>query len=155
MKKMADTAAAPLIEKLKNDPDNPDSLAAIGDLYYDAQRYPTAIDYYQRALKARPADAAIRTDMATAYWYMGDADTAIVEFNRALAYEPNKPNTLFNLGVVKWQGKMDIQGAVTVWQKLLKTNPNYEGKEKVEELMAQAQKHAGVKPGTPARPLPQ
>jgi tetratricopeptide (TPR) repeat protein len=153
MQKMADTQAAPLLEKLKVDPNNASLLANIGNVYYDTQQYPTAIDYYQRVLKAQPANAAVRTDMATAYWYNGDADSAIVEFQKSLSYEPNKPNTLFNLGIVEWQGKMDIDKAVATWQKLLDTNPNYEGKDKVVELMAQAKKHSGVKPGTPAKPL--
>ena len=43
-----------------------------------------------------------------------------------------------NLGSVEWQGKMDIDKAVAPWQKLLDPNPNYEGKDKVLELMAQA-----------------
>ena len=153
MKKMADTQAAPLIEKLKSDPNNPELLTSVGNFYYDAQQYPIAVDYYGRALKAKPADAGVRTDMATAYWYMGNADTAIAEFNKSLTYEPNKANTLFNLGLVKWQGKMDINGAVADWEKLLATNPNYEGKDKVEEMIAQAKKHSGVKPGTAAKPL--
>jgi cytochrome c-type biogenesis protein CcmH/NrfG len=155
MKQMADTQAAPLIEKLKSDPNNPELLVGVGNYYYDAQQYQTAVDYYGRALKAKPSDAAVRTDMATAYWYMGNADTAIAEFNKALTYEPNKPNTLFNLGLVKWQGKMDINGAVADWEKLLATNPNYEGKDKVEQMIAEAKKHTGVKAGTPAKPLSQ
>jgi cytochrome c-type biogenesis protein CcmH/NrfG len=154
MQKMADTQAAPLLEKLKADPANAGTLESIGNVYYDAQQFPTAIDYYQRELKVQPADTGVRTDMATAYWYTGNADTAIAEFQKSLSYEPNKANTLFNLGVVEWQGKMDIDKAVATWQKLLDTNPNYEGKDKVLELMAQAKKHAGVKPGTPAKPLP-
>jgi cytochrome c-type biogenesis protein CcmH/NrfG len=153
MKKMADTQAGPLIEKLKADPANAELLENIGNVYYDAQQFPTAIDYYQNALTIEPANTSIRTDMATAYWYSGDADTAIVEFQKSLAYEPNKANTLFNLGIVEWQGKMEIDKALATWQKLLDTNPNYEGKDKVQELMAQAKKHAGVKPGTPAKPL--
>ena len=152
---MADAQAAPVIEKLKSDPNNPELLTSVGNFYYDAQQYQTAVDYYGRALKAKPSDAGVRTDMATAYWYMGNADTAIAEFNKALTYEPNKPNTLFNLGLVKWQGKMDINGAVADWQKLLAANPNYEGKDKVEQMIAEAKKHEGVKPGTPAKPLPQ
>jgi tetratricopeptide (TPR) repeat protein len=154
MKKMADTQAAPMIEKLKSDPNNPRLLASVGNVYYDTQQYPTAIDYYQRSLNGEPANAGVRTDMATAYWYLGNADDAIREFNKALTYEPNKPNTLFNLGVVQWQGKMDINSAVATWKKLLETNPNYENKEKVLQLIAQAQKHVGVKPGTSAKPLP-
>jgi cytochrome c-type biogenesis protein CcmH/NrfG len=155
LKMMADKQAAPLIEKLKSDPNNPDLLANIGNFYYDAQQYPIAVDYYGRALKVKPADAAVRTDMATADWYMGNADAAIAEFNKALTYEPNKPNTLFNLGLVKWQGKMDINGAVADWKKLLATSPNYEGKDKVEQMIAEAEKHSNVKPGTKAKPLPE
>ena len=153
LKAMADAQAAPLLEKLKSDPDNPDLLVSIGNFYYDAQQYPVAVEYYGRALKGKPSDASVRTDMATAYWYMGDADQAIREFNKALSYEPNKPNTLFNLGLVKWQGKMDIAGAVADWEKLLAANPNYEGKDKVEQMIAEAKKHSGVKPGTKAKPL--
>jgi|SRR5579863_495724 len=153
MQKMADTQAATLLEKLKADPDNARLLEGIGDIYYDAHLFPTAIDYYRRSLKNEPANTGARTDMATAYWYSGNADAAIEEFQKSLSYEPNKASTLFNLGIVEWQGKMDISKAVAIWQKLLDTNPNYEGKDKVEELIAQAQKHSGVKPGTPAKPL--
>jgi len=155
LKKMADVQAVPLIEKLKSDPNNAELLASIGNYYYDAQQFQIAVDYYGRALKIKPSDAAVRTDMGTAYWYMGNADTAIAEFNKALSYEPNKPNTLFNLGLVKWQGKMDVKGAIADWQKLLATNPNYEGKDKVEQMIAEAKKHEDVKPGTKAKPLPE
>ena len=152
---MADTEVGPLLEKLKTDPNNAGLLANIGNVYFDAHQFPTAIDYYQRVLKLEPANTNVRTDMATAYWYMGNADAAIAEFQKSLSYEPNKVNTLFNLGFVEWQGKMDVDKAVAAWQKLLDTNPNYEGKSKVEQMIAEAKKHAGVKPGTPAKPLPQ
>ena len=153
MQKMADTQAGPMLEQLKSDPNNAGLLASIANVYYDAQQFPTAIDYYQKALKIDPKNTSVRTDMATAYWYTGNADTAIAELQKSLSFEPNKPNTLFNLGIVEWQGKMDIDKAVATWQKLLDTNPNYEGKGKVLELIAQAKKHAGVKPGTAAKPL--
>src|SRR5579863_1230637 len=153
LQKMADTQAGPLIEQLKADPTNAALLEKIGNVYYDAQQFPTAIDYYQRALKVEPANTGVRTDMATAYWYTGNADTAIAELQKSLSYEPNKANTLFNLGIVEWQGKMDIEKATATWQKLLDTNPSYEGKDKVVELIAQAKKHSGVKPGTQAKPL--
>ncbi len=153
MQKMADTQAGPLIEKLAADPSNAVLLESIGNIYYDAQQFPTAIDYYQRALKIHPENTGVRTDMATAIWYTGNADGAIAEFQKSLSYDPNKANTLFNLGVVEWQGKMDIDKAVANWQKLLDKNPEYPEKDKVLELMAQAKKHSGVKPGTPAKSL--
>ncbi len=55
-------------------------------------------------------------------------------------------NTLLNLGLVKWQGKMDGDGAIADWQKLVTENPNYEGKVKVEQMIADVKKHAAVKP---------
>jgi cytochrome c-type biogenesis protein CcmH/NrfG len=145
LKEMADTHAAPLLDQLQSNPKNPDLLTSIGNVYYDAQQYPTAVDYYTRTLKLKPSDAAVRTDMATAYWYMGNADSAIVEFNKALVYEPTNPNTLFNLGIVKWKGKMDASGAADAWKRLLAANPNYEAKDKVEQLLAEVNKQpAGV-----------
>jgi len=152
---MADQQAKPLLAQLKSDSNNPELLSNIGNIYYDTHEYPTAIEYYQRALKLQPSNTGVRTDLATALWYTGDIDGAIGEFNKSLSYEPNKPNTLFNLGIVKWQGKMDIDGAVAAWQKLLDKNPNYEAKDKVVGLIAQAKKHVGVKPGTPGNSLPQ
>jgi cytochrome c-type biogenesis protein CcmH/NrfG len=153
MQHMADTQAAPLLERLKSDPNNVEILANVGNIYYDTQQFTSAIQYYERALQQQPSNSGVRTDMATAYWYLGNADTAIQEFNKALSYEPTKANTLFNLGMVKWQGKMDVVGAVAAWQKLLDSNPNYENKEKVVGLIAQAKKHTNVAQGAQAKPL--
>lgn len=50
---------------------------------------------------------------------------------------------------------MDVDAALASWQKLVDTNPNYEGKAKVVELMAQVRKHSGIKPGTQAKALPE
>lgn len=138
----ADAAAAPLLAKLQSDPSNPDLLVSLGNLYYDAQQYPSAIGYYTRALSLRPADPDVRTDMGTAYWYMGSADQAIIEFNRALTDRPNNPNTLFNLGLVKLQGKRDAAGAIADWKRLLATTPDYADRARVEQMIAQAEKQS-------------
>lgn len=142
MKQQADTQAAPLIEQLKAQPNNADLLTSVGNIYYDAQLYPTAIDYYQRALKAKPEDVSVRTDMGTAIWYTGNADSAIAQFDQALTFAPTNANTLFNRGLVRWQGKGDAAGAIADWKKLLASNPNYESKDKVEKMLAEAEKHA-------------
>jgi cytochrome c-type biogenesis protein CcmH/NrfG len=142
MRAMADAQAAPLIENLKAEPNNAGLLVSIGNVYYDAHQYPIAVDYYARALKLRPSDAAVRTDMATAHWFMGDADLAIAEFTRALTYAPDNPNTLFNRGLVRWQGKKDSAGAIADWEKLLVVAPHYEGKDKVKQMLADVKNHA-------------
>ncbi len=144
LKSMADNQAGPMILRLKTEPKNTDLLVNIGNLYYDAQEYPLAVDYYRRALQIKPSDAAVRTDMATAYWYLGEADTAIAEFNKALTYAPTNPSTLFNLGLVKWQGKHDSAGAIADWKKLLATNPNYEARDKVQQMLSDVEKQTAT-----------
>lgn len=147
LKAMADKQAAPLLEQLKSKPNDPGLLSQIGNMYYDAQVFPTAIEYYQKLLTVDPKNAAVRTDMATAMFYSNDLDHSIAEFDRALKDDPKNSNALFNRGIVKWQGKMDVSGAVADWELLLKQNPNYEQADKVRLYMAQAKKHANMKPG--------
>jgi tetratricopeptide (TPR) repeat protein len=136
LRRMADAQAAPLLAKLQSNPKDLGTLSSIGNLYYDAQQYATAVGYYNRALQANPSDASIRTDMATAFWYLGNVDEAIAQFNKALLYAPTNPNTLFNLGLVKWQGQHDGAGAIALWKKLLEANPNYEQKDKVLKMLS-------------------
>jgi tetratricopeptide (TPR) repeat protein len=147
LKAMADKQAAPLIEQLKAKPNDPALIAQIGNAYYDAQIFPTAIDYYQQSLSIDPKNSSVRTDLATALSYNRDFDRSIAEFDRALKDDPKNGNALFNRGIVKWQGKMDVKGAVADWETLLKQNPNYEQADKVRLYIAQAKKHANMKPG--------
>jgi cytochrome c-type biogenesis protein CcmH/NrfG len=148
LKHMADKQAEPIVAQLKNSPDDPGLLAQAGNIYYDAQQYRTAIEYYDRALRAVPKDANVRTDMGTAYFYLGDSDRAIQEFEIALKDDPKHGQTMFNMGMVQWQGKGDVSAAVATWEKLLKTVPDYPERAKVEEMLAKAKQHTAIKPGT-------
>jgi cytochrome c-type biogenesis protein CcmH/NrfG len=135
-------SVGPLLEAVNRNPSDFDSLVKLGDLYYDGQQFPNAIQYYERALAIHPENPDVRTDLGTAYWYTGNADKALAEMETSLKYKPGHPQTLFNLGWVKWQGKADAKGAVAAWQKLLKTNPDYPQKQQVEQNIAKAKEHA-------------
>ncbi|MFB3815837.1 MAG: tetratricopeptide repeat protein [Terriglobales bacterium] len=148
LKHMADKQAEPMLQQLKARPNDPTLLANLGNLYYDAQQFQDAVSHYERSLKLNPLNTNVRTDLGTAYWYLGDADRAIQEFQTALKTEPNKPNTLMNLGIVQWRGKLDAKAAVAAWQKLLATNPGFEGRSQVEQLITEAKRHGDIKPGT-------
>lgn len=135
-------AAAPLLEAVNKDAKDYDSLVKLGNLFYDGKQFPRAIEYYERALAIHPESADVRTDMGTAYWYAGNADKAVAAMETSLKYRPGHPQTLFNLGWVRWQGKADAKGAVEAWQELLKANPDYPQKEQVEQYIAKAKEHA-------------
>jgi tetratricopeptide (TPR) repeat protein len=81
--------------------------------------------------------------MGTAYWYMGDPDTAIAQFERSLTYNPNHPDTLYNMGIVKLQGKSDPAGAIAVWEKLMKVDPAFAARANVSQMIAKARQQAG------------
>jgi cytochrome c-type biogenesis protein CcmH/NrfG len=135
-------SAAPLQLAIEKDPNDYDSLVKLGNVYYDGQQYQTAIGYYDRALKIHPENSDVRTDMGTAYWYAGDATKALETMEASLKYQPGHPQTLFNLGWVRWQGKGDPKGAIEAWQQLLKANPDYPQKQQVEQYIAKAKEHA-------------
>jgi len=140
-KAMVDQSVSPLLATLKENPDDFDTIVKTANLYYDGQQYPDAIKFYQRALKIQPRNVDVITDLGTSFWYTGDADKAIAEFQTALKYEPGRASTLFNLGIVRWQGKMDPNGAVAAWEELLRNNPDYPDKQRLEELIERARQH--------------
>jgi cytochrome c-type biogenesis protein CcmH/NrfG len=141
-------AAQPLLAKLQTSPKDFETLRQLGNLYYDGQAFPQAIEYYNKALTVDPRNPDVLTDLGTAYWYSGDPDKALAEFSKSLAVRPNHPGTMFNEGIVMWQGKKDPKGAVVVWEQLLKSNPNYEQKEQVQMLIERAKMHgAGATKG--------
>ncbi len=135
-------AAAPYLEALNQNPNDYDSLVKLGNVFYDGQQFPNAVQYYERALAIHPENADVRTDMGTAYWYAGNADQAVAAMETSLKYRPGHPQTLFNLGWVRWQGKADPKGAIEAWQQLLKANPDYPQKQQVEQYIAKAKEHA-------------
>lgn len=133
----------PLLQQLQTRPNDADLLVNIGNGYYDGQEYAKAIEYYQKALNIRPQEVNVRTDMATAMWYSGDADGAIKQYEQSLKSQPTHAQTLFNMGIVKWQGKKDAKGAIQIWERLLASNPNYSERSKVEQLLEQVKADGG------------
>jgi len=154
LRQMAETQAQPLLAQLKSDPNNAELLYKIGNLYYDAQQYPDAVTYYEQSLKINPKATDVRTDLGTAYHLMGQPDRAISEYDEVLKIDGKHANALFNEGMVKWQDKMDMKGAISAWQHLLDANPDYPQRDKVQQLIAQADKHLTIKPGATSDKTP-
>ena len=150
LRQLADAQAQPLLKQLESDPRNSTLLYQIGNLYYDAQQYPEAVKYYENSLQIDPKATDVRTDMATAYHLMGQSDRAIQEYDAVLKIDGKHANALFNEGMVKWQDKMDLKGAIASWKRLLDAHPDYAQRDRVEKLIAQAEQHLTIKPGSEA-----
>lgn len=138
MKQAADKQAAPVIEKLKADPNNSALLTQVGGIYHSNHQFKEAAAWYGKAAQADPKNVAIRTKLASSLYRNGEIDGAISQLNQALSYEPANADALFDLGMIKLQGKNDGKGAVAAWEKLLKMNPQLSAdrKAQVQRLMA-------------------
>ncbi len=136
---------------LARDPRNVQANTQLGNLLYDAGRYSEAIGPYQKAVEIDSRNVNLSTDLGTALWYSGRPDDAIAQFEKSLAIEPNHPQTLFNLGIVKRDGKKDLAGAVQAWEKLLAANPTYPDREKAQHLLDQARQQLRATPVAPVR----
>ena len=149
MRRMADKQAEPLFAKLKQNPNDAAVLAQIAAIYYQTQNFPEAIGYYEKSL-ALKEDPEVRTNLGGVYYYERDADKAIAEFERALKSDPKNADALFNLGVARWQGKNDGDGAIAAWQQLLKDHPDHPRRRDVEQLIALVKKHKTMDPSAKA-----
>ncbi|HUM07163.1 MAG TPA: tetratricopeptide repeat protein [Terriglobales bacterium] len=147
MKHMADTKAQPLLEKLKSDPNNTDVLFQVGNIYKATHQFKEAVTYYDRALQVAPKNVAIRTELASCMYYTGDVDGALGQLQQCLRDDPKDANSLFNLGLIKWQAKKDANGALASWHKLLQSNPQLSAARKadVQKLIADVEKQKSAK----------
>jgi tetratricopeptide (TPR) repeat protein len=135
LKRMAAKAVAPLLEQLKRNPNDAGLQSQIGADYMRTAQYADAVPYFEKASRLKPSAGAF-TSLANAQAYSGNADAAIANLNSALGLDPKYADALFNMGMLKWQAKGDVKGAIACWEKLLKTNPDHPNLDVVRQLIA-------------------
>jgi cytochrome c-type biogenesis protein CcmH/NrfG len=149
MKEMAAKQAAPIVEKLKSDPNNVTLLVQVAGIYHITHQFAQAAGWYQKAVQIDPKNVPIRTKLAISLFRAGDTDGAINQLNQGLAIDPRDVNSLFNLGMIRLQGKGDAKGALAAWQLLLKSNPQLSADRKavVVKLMGDVMTTVNGQPG--------
>jgi tetratricopeptide (TPR) repeat protein len=103
---------------------NAQTRVDLGNLYFDAERYDDAIQWYAEALALKPNDVNVSTDLGVCYYYTNQPDKALAQFDRSLKLDANHAKTLLNVGIVRAFGKQDLDGATEAWQKVMKVAPN-------------------------------
>jgi tetratricopeptide (TPR) repeat protein len=140
MKRMADKKAAPLLAKAKSDPRNAELENQIGLVYEKAHQFKEAAGYFEKSLQLDPKNVGVRADYASCLYYTGNVDEALAQLNRSLTYDSKHAGTLMNIGIIKWRGKNDVDGAVAAWEKLLQYHPDFPQRDMLQHMIAQAQK---------------
>ena len=86
-------------------------LVSLGRPKLARNRFQKALELRRAWTEADPKNVETRAEMASCLYYSGDVDGAIAQLERSLTYDAKNPNSLFNLGVMRWQGKKDAKGA--------------------------------------------
>jgi cytochrome c-type biogenesis protein CcmH/NrfG len=128
-----------LKSQLKNNPDDFELLASLGNAHYDIGDPVSAIDYYERALKIRPNNPGIIVDLGAMYRQNDNPDKAVELFRKAIELDPQLPQAYFNLGMVLRMEKQDNKGAAAAWKKYLELDPNSQAREFLESEIARAE----------------
>jgi tetratricopeptide (TPR) repeat protein len=115
------------------DPRSPEYQTRIGNIYYDMHQYDKAVAYYQQSLTLQPKNPSVETDLAACFYYLGQYDQALEKLNKVLGYQPNFPEALFNKGIVLIHGKKDEKSGVSVWEDLLRSNPDYPRRAEIQK----------------------
>jgi cytochrome c-type biogenesis protein CcmH/NrfG len=120
-----DTAAIikQLQEEAERNPKDPEIPLKLANFLYDQRQYPQAIEWYQKSLAINPKNVNARTDMGTAYFYIGQTERALKEYSQSLAIDPEHKPTLVNLIVVNLEGTHDLAAAQRAWDRLHNLDP--------------------------------
>ncbi|MDR3762544.1 MAG: tetratricopeptide repeat protein [Acidobacteriota bacterium] len=147
MKAMAEKQVAPLLDKLKANPKDTDTMVKVGSFYLAARQFDEAQKYYQMAIDVKPT-ANEYTKLSNAQFYAGDGAKALSTLNQALKLDPKFPDALYNQGMLKWQVSGDVKGAIASWETLVKTNPNHPHIDQVKQMIERAREHEKIPAGT-------
>ena len=134
-----------LREKVRQNPKDVSSWIQLGNLNFDRNAVPEAIDAYEKALALDPGNAPVHTDLGIMYRRANRPEDAVREFDRAIAIDPKLENPRFNKGIVLLHDLNDREGAIRAWEALLKINPlaMAPNGQSVDELVTHYREHTG------------
>ena len=138
-----ETRASALKTTAQQNPADAATRVQLGNLYFDAGRFPEAAEWYEASLKIQPKDVNASTDLGIAYYYMNQADKALQQFDRSLTIDPKHAKTLLNIGIVRAVGTQDLKGAAEAGERVLAAAPGS------DEARAAQQALQGVKAAHP------
>jgi tetratricopeptide (TPR) repeat protein len=131
-----------LEDTVKSDPKNIDALTELGGMQAEQMNYDEAAKWYKLAVAVDPKNIDLRNYLGEALFQGNHVEESIAEFKGTLDIYPTHPETLFDYGYVLLQGRNDPQAAIASWEKLVKTNPDFDQLDRVKQLIAAVQERS-------------
>lgn len=111
------------LEQLGVDTQNPESLALLGDKYFENNRFEQAIVIYKRVLELNPKDVDTYNDMGLALHYAGRSDSAVEMLRKGTEVMPSYQRVWLSLGFVLTSKGKDEEAKAAL-KKAIELNPN-------------------------------
>ena len=135
---------------IESDPQNASAHAQLANVYFDAERWGDAIEWYEKSLKIDPNNPDVSTDLGVSYYYTNRPDQALAQFDHSLEIDPKHTKTMLNKGIVLAFGKQDLSAAAEEWKKVVELAPDSpEGQAALRALEGVASAHTGETTATP------
>lgn len=120
--------------KIKQNPEDYNSLLELAHLKNDSGLFEAAIQNYKTYLDKKPKDADARVDMGVCYFNLRDYPNAIKEMETALKYVPDHQIAHLNLGVVNLSAG-NLEKSKEWLKKAYDLNPTSEVGIKAQQLL--------------------
>lgn len=122
----------------------------LGNVYFDSARHDLAIPWYEAVMAIAPNEINVSTDLGVCYYYTGQTERALAQLDRSLAVDANHVKTLFNQGIIRAGGQLDLVGAAESFGRVVALAPTSVEGQRAKELLDGIAQHAatgGAGPG--------
>lgn len=104
----------------------------------EAGRLEEARDGYQRAIAGSPESAFLHRDLGGVERRLGDTDSALARFRRAVELDPTDGRSLVQIGEIL-EERADFEGAIAAYSRALAIDPSEGLEDKIERARAAAE----------------
>jgi tetratricopeptide (TPR) repeat protein len=134
---LEDSGTRPVLppEQLGVDTKNPESLALLGDKYFENNQFEQAIAIYEKVLELNPRDVDTYNDLGLALHYTGKSDVAIETLKRGTTVMPSYQRIWLSLGFVL-TSKGKNEEAKPALQKAIELDPNTDMGQEAKRILA-------------------
>jgi len=121
----SDPEVANLLAEVQRSPESAKAWTALGNRYFDTNRYAEAVDAYTRSLEIDPANANVWSDRGVMQRRLELYDRAVEDFKAAVSVDPTHTTSWYNMGIVFYYDVQDINAARTAFERVLELDPEF------------------------------
>ncbi len=123
--------------RLDANPDDPELLAHIGDIYFEMRDYNRAIDFYTRAVELNPDDVDSYNDLGLSNHYTGNSAKGLEIVEKGIKKNPYHQRIWLTKGFILAYGMGNLDGAREAWERAKALDPDSQVGKAAADFLAQ------------------